>query len=123
MNKRLNIVNYESIQIFAIIIILTLILGLNMFYQYGSAMTVEFIVESKERIVTNGENKKSKYLIFTKNEVFQNTDTALYLKFDSSDLYRTLKKGKAYKAKVYGWRLPFLSTHRNIVSAKEIKGV
>ncbi len=100
-------------QLMAIIIIGAIILVVNVFYQYGTVNTIDFIAVNKERIET-------KYLIFTKNETFKNTDTILHLKFNSSDVYRSIKKGKAYKAKIYGWRVPFLSMYRNILSVKEI---
>lgn len=73
---------------------------------------IEIKVTDKERI---NELKSSKYLIFTETETFENSDTILYLKFDSSDVYSNLKQGEEYKVLVYGWRIPFLSMYRNIV--------
>ena len=48
---------------------------------------ISITVEDKERI-SNRSSDSSKYLIFTKNEVFENTDELFYLKFNSSDIYQ-----------------------------------
>lgn len=56
------------------------------------------------------------YLIYTPNEVFQDEDTWLKWKFNSSDVYNNLKVGKTYSTQVCGWRVPFLSWYRNIIT-------
>ena len=33
---------------------------------------------------------------------------------------RELEKGKTYKMRVYGWRIPFMSWYRNIIEIEEI---
>ena len=63
-----------------------------------------------------------KYLIFTKNEVFQITDSMLRMKFRSSDRYSKLKIGKTYIVDVIGWRVPLFSAYRNIINVKSISG-
>lgn len=72
-------------------------------------------VESKERVIY-GEN--SKYLIFCSDEVLENTDTLWGWKWNSSDFYRDIKEGQEYELVVYGWRVPFMSWHRNILEIK-----
>ena len=85
--------------------------------------TATFKVVSKERIVeSRGEGVSSKYLVFTDGEVFKNTDCLVLWKFGSSDLQGELREGKTYRAEVYGWRIPFLSWYRNIVTASEVPG-
>lgn len=64
---------------------------------------------------------KDRYLIFTDKGVFEDTDSWIELKFNSSDLYGKLERGKSYNLRVYGWRMPFLSKYRNITRAKEAK--
>jgi hypothetical protein len=87
---------------------------------YSTAEKVMFTVKEKERIITgNGEATQGKYLIFTKQEVFENTDSFWKAKFNSSDVYGQIEPGKTYEAEVYGWRVPFLSWYRNIVWIKE----
>ena len=96
----------------AIIPVLIIILLFFMAY-YSSAEDIIIKVVNKERITTQEGN--GKYLIFTENEVFENTDDLFLLKFNSSDLYNQLKVNKNYKVKVIGWRIPFFSMYRNII--------
>lgn len=97
--------------------ILTFI-GLEIAY-YQTSDTVTFTVADKEtKVVSDGENVSSKYLVFTENETFENTDLLFGGKFNSSDIQGKLKRGKTYTAEVYGWRVPFFSMYRNIVVIK-----
>lgn len=101
--------------ILTIAIATTLIIG-SLSFPYWTADTKTITIESKE-VMTSGGN--GKYLIFTDSEVYQNTDCWARGKFRSSDLYRKLKVGNTYKVNVYGWRIPFLSAYKNIVSINE----
>jgi hypothetical protein len=80
--------------------------------------TITDTVVKSERI-TNGES--GKYLVFGKNEVYQNTDSFPLLKFRSSDFYRDIEVGKTYRFTVVGWRIPLFSTYRNIVRLEEVE--
>ncbi len=80
--------------------------------------TVTATVKDKE---VKRYKDRGKYLIFTDKGVFENTDSWIELKFNSSDLYGKLERGKSYNLRVYGWRISFLSKYRNIIRAKEIK--
>lgn len=91
------------------------LIGLSIFLSYSSVDKVTITIKDKERIQDRGD---SKYLIFTTNEVFENTDTLLFMKFDSSDIYNKFEVGKTYKVKVNWYRIPFLSTYRNILEVK-----
>lgn len=75
-------------------------------------------VSNKEAIV---QDKTSKYLIFTDKEVFENTDSLIYGKWNSSDYYNKIQKDKTYRLKVCGMRVPFLSMYRNIIEYNEVK--
>ncbi len=79
--------------------------------------TVTDTVVKSERI-NSGES--GKYLVFGKNEVYQNTDSWPLLKFRSSDFYRDIEVGKTYRFTVVGWRIPLFSTYRNIVGFEEV---
>lgn len=75
-------------------------------------------VNDRERVTTQTEGKiDTKYLIFTENEVFENTDSLIALKFNSSDVYNHIKPGYTCNLEVTGVRVPFLSMYRNIISA------
>jgi hypothetical protein len=104
-----------------VLIIITAILSFNFFIAYGTDKYVKFTVTDKERIVNNtSEGSSSKYIIFTNRGTFENTDTVFYWKWNSSDLYSSIKKDKTYIAHVYGFRVGFLSLYQNIISAEPL---
>jgi hypothetical protein len=86
---------------------------------YSTQDSVVFTVDKTERVLY-ADAQKSRYLIFTKNETFENTDEVLFGKFNSSDVYGTLKEGHRYKAQVVGVRIPAFSWYRNIISVKQL---
>jgi hypothetical protein len=101
---------------FGLVMVLSLFCAYPVAYK-GSVSTITFTVTDKERVTySNGEGTTSKYLIYTDGEVFENTDSFLFGKFNSSDVYGKLEKGKNYTATVAGWRIPFLSSYRNVIS-------
>lgn len=82
-----------------------------------SAETIEVTISDKERITTgSGKSISSKFLVYSEDEVFENSDSWLFFKFASSDLQNDLKIDSTYKVKVAGWRVPFLSWYRNVLS-------
>ena len=84
-----------------------------------SYQTIEVTITDKERITYGSDQKiKSKYLVFTTNEVFQNTDNTVFGKFDSSDVQNKLMVGNTYQVEVVGWRVPLFSWYRNIISVE-----
>lgn len=79
---------------------------------------VEVVVTGKERVTYgSGREISSKYLVFTETETFENTDSLFAGKFNSSDLYGYLRAGQACRFRVLGFRVPFLSMYRNVISA------
>jgi len=68
--------------------------------------------------VKRGDNKDT-YLVYTDDEVFENTDSFWNFKWNSSDLYGKLKIDSTYKVQVHGIRMPFFSSYRNIVEIDE----
>jgi hypothetical protein len=94
------------------------ILALDATILYSTQDHIVFTVDKAER-VTNNNGEGSRYLIFTKTETFENTDRLVIGKFNSSDLYGSIKVNQSYQAKVVGLRVPFLSWYRNIVSIQE----
>jgi len=79
--------------------------------------TYTITVQDKERVCEN--KHECSYLIFTDKGVFENTDTIWHLKWDSSDFYNDLHVGKVYEVEAVGWRVPFFSMYKNIISFKE----
>lgn len=81
---------------------------------------VTFTVEEKTVKVDNdGDgNVKSRYLIFTDKGVYENTDSLIYFKFRSSDLYGKLKVGQTYTCKTAGFRFGLTSSYPNIINCE-----
>lgn len=104
---------------FLTILFAILVLFTYPFAYYSSGDIIELTVDEKERITSgSGNNISSKFIVYTENEVFENTDSWLFFKFSSADLQNKLEVGKRYQVKVAGWRIPFLSWYRNIVEIK-----
>lgn len=84
-------------------------------------------VTDKERIYTgSGDTSSSKYLVFGEDKngnsfVFENTDTLLRGKWNSSNIQGQLKEGNTYKVTVVGYRVPFFSWYQNIIKVEEIE--
>lgn len=96
-------------------LLVTICMGLSAGFTYATAETVTATVTKTERITTgSGDTISSKYLVFTTRETFENSDCLWYGKFNSSDIQGRLTPG-TYSMKVYGWRIPFLSSYRNIL--------
>lgn len=79
--------------------------------------TVKVSITKSERV---SEGRSARYLIFTENEVFENTDVFLLGKFNSSDVYNYIEVGHTYECAVIGWRIPYLSWYRNIIGCTEL---
>jgi len=95
-----------------------LLVSISGWYSFGTVETVDVMVKKSERMSQKGG---AKYLVFTKNEVFENTDSAWHNKFNSSDFYNELEVGKRYSFKVYGYRMPMFSSYRNIFEYEAIE--
>lgn len=99
-----------------LVIIFSVWVVLSILYIVVATDHITITVDSKERITDkDGDAVTSKYMIFTEEEVFENTDAPIMFKFNSSDLYNKLKVDSTYNVKVYGFRIPFLSQYRNII--------
>ncbi len=90
---------------------------------FSTMENVSFTVEHRERVLISGSNgqTESRYMVWAQmrgggSEVFQNTDSFLSLKFNSADFYGRMVPGKNCDATVNGFRVPFLSWNRNIIS-------
>lgn len=83
---------------------------------YTNEQVLKVKVTDKERVTGEG----SKYLIFTNKGVFEITDQLFFGKFNSSDIYGSIKKDSTYIIKVHGKRIPLFSMYPNIRSVKKI---
>jgi len=103
-----------------IIVGIALTIGNTVMY-HRSAETIKIKVTGKDRITqSDGDgNSTSKYLVFTTTEKFENTDVMTLGKYNSSDIQGRLREDSTYTVKVYGWRIPWMSSYRNIVEIKK----
>ena len=63
----------------------------------------------------------AKYLVSsTNNQVFQITDSWVYWRWDSSNVYDSVTIGKTYIVTTQGFRFPFLSDYKNIITLEDI---
>lgn len=104
----------------AIFAVINLVVGISGNY---NDHTAQITVTDKERVV---QEDSSRYLIMGEDEngkvvVYENTDRLLRGKFNSSDIYAAMKKGKTYEVQLVGYRFPMFSWYENILSYKEFK--
>jgi len=85
-------------------------------FLFASEEELLVVVNRVERV--SSDDGGSKYLVFTDDEVFEITDSFLYLQFASSSLYGKIRVGESHVVRVAGWRLPVASSYRNIVEVK-----
>lgn len=78
--------------------------------------------------VTDKAVKNDKYMVYGRTitddhlpKSYEITDSMLARRYDSSDLYAEIEKGKIYEMIVGGNRVPFMSWYPNIYEVKEIK--
>jgi hypothetical protein len=108
--------NFEAILVLIIIICVLIFSIGSCSIRNGNEDSIIITVQSKD--IKNYKNS-SKYLIWTEAEVFENCDSWVYGKFNSSDIFGRLKVGNTYRVKVVGKRIPFLSWYRNIIEIEE----
>jgi hypothetical protein len=98
-----------------IIVLAILIFGYLFFEPFLTESVVTIKVVNTER----WGNEKGKYFIFTKDEVFLNSDDYYHNKNNSDEIYPEFKKGYTYKVKVIGIYMPFIARFRNIINIIE----
>ena len=102
-------------------------------YQSFNDTTYTITVTDKERVVKtdkkssdNSTNVESYYLVWGTDQttgeefVFENVDSLIRFKFNSSDIQGQLHEGETYNITVIGLRIPFLSEYQNIISVDKI---
>lgn len=64
----------------------------------------------------------SRHMVYTTDgQALINVNCIWFGKFKSDELQAKLKKGKTYKIKTSGIRVPFLGMHKNILSATPVE--
>ena len=117
---------HSIVVIIMVVLVFVATIGYNIAFSFNDT-EYTITVTDKERIYSgSGDTSSSKYLVFGDDEngnslVFENTDTLLRGKWDSSNIQGQLKEGNIYKIIVVGYRVPFLSMYQNIIKIEEIK--
>lgn len=112
-------------EVFAIIgLILLIIIAFGSCCLKNSNKRVVTVEVTDKGIKTKGND--SKYLIYTKDAageimVFEITDSLVYQRFDSSDVYAGIEIGKTYDFTIVGIRFPFFSMYPNIINYQEVE--
>jgi len=80
-----------------------------------------------DKQVKRMDDGREVFMIFTQREngkerVFVNTDTKLFMKFNSADIYAKMELGKWYRVRTVGWRIQILSRFENILKAEPLPG-
>jgi len=95
---------------------------------FGGAKAILYLSTGDDVTVTvtdKGERCKSvgdcKYLIYTDKGTFEERDSWLNWKFNSSDIYGGIKRDTKYTFHTNGIRVAFLSWYPNITSVQEAK--
>lgn len=107
--------------IVAIIVVVFATLGMVVAQHADRASFVARVEKSERVTIGSGDSQKQKYLVFTNRGVFENTDSIIEGKWDSSDVYGRLKTGECYSFDTYGWRVQLLSWYPNIVNATHVE--
>lgn len=96
------------------VLLLTAIFAIVFSYLFFEKSITEKVVTitviNKEKFA----NEEGKYLIFSPNEVFENSDSFFYKKTNADILFKKLERGVTYRVKVVGIYLPFFNRFRNI---------
>lgn len=85
------------------------------FEKYITEEEISITIINKEKF----GNEVEKYLIFTPNEVFENTNSFYHRKTNAEMIYRKLERGATYRVKVVGLYMPNLFRLRNITEILE----
>ncbi len=99
------------------VVAVVILIGASVLYRLATVETLENVtfIKNGERVCSS--DNSCKFLEYASDETFENTDEWIFLKFNSGDVHRLISAGTVCQSvKVYGWRVPFLSWYRNIVS-------
>lgn len=93
-------------------------------YDIADAMSINYVEATVKDLVSQQNVSGSKnslktdfrYIVITDKETFIVESSILNGKFDNSNVFFRLEKGKTYKFKVSGFGKGFLTDYRNILS-------
>lgn len=88
-------------------------------YEYNDREEAIVTVRDKQRVPLAEGGSVNR--VYTDKGTFENRDSWLFLKFNSEDVQGDLEVGRTYRVTTNGWRVPFLSMFRNIVTAEPVR--
>lgn len=109
---------YIAIGIIAFVLLIVAVGGCT---SYNKTETIQNVmVTGKESVTTSNSEGGSdhEYRVYTNKGTFVVKDSLWHTRFNSADVYGRLKEGQTYDCVVYGWRIPFFSSFKNILSCK-----
>lgn len=91
-----------------------------------SATTTTCTVTEKDDKAKPGQETGSTYMVWCRHqdgeiETFEVTDTMIFFTWNSSDRWGRIERNREYELYVAGWRIPMLSTYRNIIESKPVE--
>jgi hypothetical protein len=109
--------------LFAVLFVVAI--GWSLHVNFNTVDYVNVTVWEKDRECTTSTNSEGhttmscRYVVHTDSETFENTDSLMLLKFNSSDVQRNLRTEESFCLKVVGYRITLFSAYRNIVGVVE----
>jgi len=86
---------------------------------YTTERTVAVTVTGAERVCNStSEGSDCRYLVYTDQTTYENTDSLWRWKWNSSDLHGSLEEDASYELTIIGFRLGFLSWYPNVIRAE-----
>jgi hypothetical protein len=87
----------------------------------NTGSTVIAQVRDKERVCNStSEGSDCRYLVYTDQGTYAVEDSFIFWRFNSSDVYGSIERGKTYSFYIVGWRIPFASVYPNIIRHEEL---
>lgn len=104
-----------ALAVAGVLVALTGIAAMVLAYTDSTRDVVTQVVNEQQVCSGVGSSMSCKYLIYTTGGTFEDVDSLLTGKFNSSDVYGELEIGHTYRLRVRGWRVPFFSQYPNIL--------
>jgi hypothetical protein len=112
--------------VFAIVVggiaVVVVVFLVALFAGYGKTSWVDFQLTGKESVSTSDGNGNNghEYRLYTTHGTYKVTDSVIHWRRNSADVYGRLLVGHKYHCKVYGWRVPLVSSFKNVLDCKQI---
>ncbi len=104
-------ISSRKIFIGLIIITLSLVFGYLFFERFLTEKEITITVTNSEKF----GDEPGRYIIFTKDEVFEDANNYYHDKHNATEVFNKLQKGRTYLVKVVSFYWPDLPHFRNII--------